>query len=192
MEVELKQISKHLSYVLRHRPDSVGVELGKAGWVPVDLLLVAFDRAGKPLERETLDRVVAENDKQRFEFSPDGAWIRARQGHSTPVELDYEPTAPPDVLYHGTATRNRESIFAQGLIKGGRHHVHLSTNKETMLQVAMRHGKPLLLAIDAARMHAAGHQFLVTGNHVWLTDHVPPEYLRVADDSPDASYQGGS
>lgn len=182
MQEELKRISKQLSYVLRHRPDSVGIELDRAGWVPVDVLLVAFERDGNSLARDTLDRVVAENDKQRFEFSDDGAWIRARQGHSTTVELAYEPTAPPDVLYHGTATRNLDSILAQGLVKGRRHHVHLSTNKATMLQVAMRHGKPVLLAIDAAKMHVAGHEFFVTGNHVWLTDHVPAEYLSVLAD----------
>jgi putative RNA 2'-phosphotransferase len=124
-----------------------------------------------------LERVVAENDKQRFEFSEDGLRIRARQGHSTEVELGYEPATPPDVLYHGTATRHLDSILQHGLVKGRRHHVHMSTNKETMIQVGMRHGKPVLLSIDAKRMLADGHTFYVTGNHVWLTDHVPPEYL---------------
>ncbi len=64
-----------------------------------------------------------------------------------------------------------------GLVKGARHHVHMSTNRETMLRVAMRHGKPVLLIIDAKQMFADGHEFFVTGNHVWLTEHVPPEYL---------------
>ena len=136
-------------------------------------------RSGKAVSLEVLQIVVAENNKQRFEFSADGSQIRARQGHSVEVDLGYVSTRPPAVLYHGTATRNLDSIFADGLQKGRRHHVHLSTNKETMIQVAMRHGKPVLLAIDAARMSEAGCEFFVTGNDVWLTDHVAPEYLSV-------------
>lgn len=177
----LKKISKQLSYILRHRPDSIGLVLQPGGWLEIDELLAALGRNGRSVSPAVLERVVAENDKQRFEFSDDRLRIRARQGHSTDVDLGYQPAAPPDVLYHGTATRHLESIFQQGLVKGRRHHVHMSTNKETMLQVGMRHGKPVLLSIDAARMVAAGHEFFVTGNQVWLTDHVPPEYLAVVE-----------
>ena len=180
-EKQRKPISKSLSYVLRHRPDTIGVELQEGGWIDIPVLLNAMKRSGKTLTLETLQTIVAECTKQRFEFSPDGSQIRARQGHSVEVDLGYEPTPPPPVLYHGTATRNLDSIFADGLIKGRRHHVHLSTNKETMIQVAMRHGKPVLLAVDAARMSEAGCEFYVTGNDVWLTDHVAPEYLTVVD-----------
>ncbi|HEX2474926.1 MAG TPA: RNA 2'-phosphotransferase [Lacipirellulaceae bacterium] len=176
----LKQISKSLCYVLRHRPDSVGIALGNGGWVAVDDLLAAFKRSGKPLTRDVLEVVVAENDKQRFEFSEDRSRIRARQGHSAKVDLKYQPATPPDVLYHGTATKNLDSIFQNGLIKGRRHHVHMSTNRETMVQVAMRHGKPVVLAIDAKQMSVDGHEFFVTGNHVWLTEHVPQKYIEIA------------
>lgn len=173
----LKKISKQLSYVLRHRPDSVGLELEDGGWVCVDSLLAALARNGQMVSHPVLERVVAENDKQRFEFSEDGLRIRARQGHSADVELGYAPAMPPDVLFHGTATRFLESILQQGLVKGRRHHVHMSTNRETMLQVGMRHGKPVLLAIDTKQMYEDGYEFFVTGNEVWLTDHVPPKYL---------------
>ncbi len=176
-KLKLKKISKSLSYVLRHRPESVGIKLSDSGWVDVDQLLDAFNQSGKKLTRELLEVVVAENDKQRFEFSKDGTQIRARQGHSTDVDLGYEAATPPDVLYHGTATRNLQSIEQNGLNKARRHHVHLSTNRKTMLDVANRHGKPVLLAIDAKRMHESGHQFFVTGNDVWLTDNVPPQYI---------------
>ncbi|REK11973.1 MAG: RNA 2'-phosphotransferase [Planctomycetota bacterium] len=177
----LKKISQRLSFVLRHRPDSIGLELQDGGWIDVDALLAALARDGKPVAPETLQLVVAENDKQRFEFSEDELRIRARQGHSTKVDLKYEPASPPDLLYHGTATRHLDSIFEQGLLKGNRHHVHMSTNKGTMIQVAMRHGKPVLLSIDARQMFADGHEFFVTGNKVWLTEHVPPKYLTVDD-----------
>jgi putative RNA 2'-phosphotransferase len=173
----LKKVSKSMSYVLRHRPDSIGLTLGPDGWVLIDKLLAAFGRNGKRYSKQLIETVVAESDKQRFELSEDGSMIRARQGHSVEVDLGYEPAVPPDVLFHGTATRHLASILEKGLIKGNRHHVHLSTNKETMLAVAMRHGKPVLLAIDAKQMHADGYPFYVTGNQVWLTDHVPTRYL---------------
>jgi putative RNA 2'-phosphotransferase len=85
----------------------------------------------------------------------------------------------PATLYHGTATRNLESILKTGLNKGQRHHVHLSTNIDTMIQVGMRHGKPVVIAVDSARMHADGFEFFVTGNDVWLTDNVPVKYVAV-------------
>jgi len=177
-----KRISKSLSYVLRHRPDSIGIELADDGWVAVETLLAALAKQGQPVTLEALTEVVATNDKQRFEFSEDGQRIRARQGHSVEVELGYVPAVPPDLLYHGTARHNLDSIFQTGLNKGRRHHVHLSTNKQTMIQVGMRHGQPVVLAVQASQMHAAGHEFFVTGNQVWLTDHVPPQYLSFAQD----------
>lgn len=176
-----KETSKQLSYILRHRTDSVGLELQDGGWVHVDDLLLALSNTGKELPRDLLELIVAENDKQRFEFSPDRARIRARQGHSAEVDLGYEPATPPALLFHGTATRNRESILAQGLLRGQRLHVHLSTNRETMIKVAMRHGKPLLFEIQALRMHTDGFKFFLTANAVWLTDHVPPQYLTVCE-----------
>jgi putative RNA 2'-phosphotransferase len=178
---ELKSVSKNLSYVLRHRPDSVGLSLDANGWVAVSDLIDAFLLSGKSLSEELLAAVVAGNDKQRFEFNDDRTQIRARQGHSVPVDLAYAPALPPELLYHGTARHNLESIFESGLLKGRRHHVHLSTNKATMLQVAMRHGKPVILLVHAQRMYADGHVFFVTGNNVWLTDHVPPAYLAVEE-----------
>lgn len=177
----LKEVSKRLSYVLRHRPDLIGLSLEEGGWLHIDDLLAAMTRRGRGMSVATLEQVVVENDKQRFEISADGKRIRARQGHSTPVELGYEPAIPPDMLYHGTATRNLDSILEQGLLKQRRHHVHLSTNKETMIQVAMRHGKPVLLSIHSRRMSEDGHQFFVTGNDVWLVDQVPPAYLAVVE-----------
>src|SRR5690242_15297883 len=110
-----KKISKSLSYVLRHQPDSVGLALGENGWVEVADLIEAFRQHGKELSLDLLREVVAENDKQRFEFSEDGASIRARQGHSVDVDLGYEPATPPELLFHGTATHNLDSIMTTGL-----------------------------------------------------------------------------
>ena len=177
MNPDIKKISKSMSYVLRHKPDAIGITLDPNGWVDIDVLIAAFQRNGKCYTHESIDRAVAENDKQRFEFNEERTRIRARQGHSVKVDLGYEPAVPPDVLFHGTATRNLDSVREKGLLKMSRHHVHLSTSKETMLAVAQRHGKPVILEVDAKRMHADGYEFFVTENDVWLVDSVPADYL---------------
>ena len=173
----LRTASRLLSRVLRHQPELAGVQLDAAGWVDVDALLAGLARLGHPLTRAQLDAVVAANDKQRFGLSPDGQRIRARQGHSVPVQLDYAPATPPPHLWHGTTTRHLPGIRAQGLVRGQRHHVHLSADPDTARRVGQRHGPPVVLEVDAARMHAAGHVFFRTDNGVWLTDAVPPGFL---------------
>ncbi len=179
----LVRLSKWMSLVLRHDPAKFGVVLDEAAWTRVDDLLAAAARAGVPLDDATLRRVVAENDKRRFALSDDGAMIRASQGHSVEVELGLEPVEPPPVLFHGTATRFLDSIRRDGLIPGSRRHVHLSADADTATTVGARHGRPAVLRIDAARMHADGHRFFLSANGVWLTDAVPTEYLGFPDDS---------
>ncbi len=175
------KISCQLSFLLMLRPDSIGLKLAEGGWINVDDLLAALASHGQTISKTVFQQVIAENDKQRFEFSDDGLRIRARQSHSVQVDLGYQRSVPPDVLYHGTATRFLASILDEGLLKGSRLHVHSSTNKEAMLQGATQHGKPVLLAIDAKQMLEDGHIFYLTGNNVWLTDRVPPKYLSLID-----------
>jgi putative RNA 2'-phosphotransferase len=174
---QAKSISKFLSYVLRHDPQSIGVALSPAGWIAVDELLAAAAKHGRRITREELEEVVAASDKQRFALSKDGLQIRANQGHSVPVELGYEPSPPPDVLYHGTTEKFLESIRRHGLQKRGRHHVHLSPTVETARAVGGRRGKPVILSIRAREMYAAGYAFFVTPNQVWLADEVPPQFI---------------
>jgi len=169
--------SKFLSLVLRHKPDTIGLTLDANGWVDIDVLLGAARDHGKKIDRQTLDRVVATNDKRRFSISEDGTRIRAAQGHSVAIDLALAPIIPPEVLYHGTATRFLDSIMAKGLIPGRRRHVHLSADIETAERVGKRHGKPVVLIIDAAAMTTRGVNFYRSENDVWLTDHVPSEHL---------------
>jgi putative RNA 2'-phosphotransferase len=170
--------SKFLSLVLRHEPSAAHVTLDSAGWVEVEALLAGCVMAGKAISRDDLEHVVVTNAKKRFEFSADGTRIRASQGHSVEVELEYAPQEPPELLYHGTATCFLDSIRAQGLLKMERHHVHLSAETRMTLEVGARHGKPVLLTILAGEMHAAGHVFFRSTNGVWLVDHVPPNFLQ--------------
>ncbi|MEQ8705481.1 MAG: RNA 2'-phosphotransferase [Phaeodactylibacter sp.] len=177
---DYKQISKKLSLLLRHKPELYHLELDPQGWCEVETLLAAFRKNGQPLDRSTLEAVVAQNDKQRFAFSTDGTRIRANQGHSIAVQLEYAPQEPPAVLFHGTATRFLSSIYEQGLLKQQRHHVHLSPDIETASKVGARHGKLALLKVDSARMFADGYSFFCSENGVWLTEQVPPAYIQPA------------
>ncbi len=165
--------SKRLSYVLRHVPSSVGLTLDAAGWVDVDALLAALGWT-----RAELERVVATNDKRRFALDESGTRIRASQGHSVAVDLGYAAQTPPQVLFHGTAERNLPVILAEGLRPGRRHAVHLSPDDVTARRVGARHGRPVVLRVDAEGMARDGAVFTRSANGVWLVDAVPPRYLR--------------
>lgn len=171
-EKETTKISKKLSYVLRHAPESIGIELEKNGWTSVKILLEKLN-----LSFSDLNYVVANNSKKRFAFSEDKTKIRANQGHSISIDLGLTKTPPPDILYHGTATRNLESIKNNGISKQKRHQVHLSNEIETAKQVGSRYGKPIVLKINTRKMADEGIVFFRTENGVWLTDYVAPEYL---------------
>jgi putative RNA 2'-phosphotransferase len=172
--------SRKLSLVLRHKPAAIGLTLDKNGWAEVAQLLKSLAASGMKISRAELDIIVAENDKQRFALSPDGRKIRASQGHSIAVDLEMESLEPPAELFHGTATHFVETILLTGLESRSRQHVHLSQDKETATKVGARHGKPVILTIDAAAMYAAGHQFYRSANKVWLTGTVPVTYLSVS------------
>jgi putative RNA 2'-phosphotransferase len=171
------RISKFLSLVLRHDPARIGITLDEAGWTDVDALLAAAARHGVQLTRDELRALVAASDKQRFALSDDGARIRANQGHSVEVDLQLPPREPPAQLYHGTVEAALEGIRELGLLRGTRHHVHLSPDVATATKVGRRRGEPVILTIRAADMHAAGYAFFCSENGVWLTEHVPPRFI---------------
>lgn len=182
MDARLVSFSKFLSLVLRHRPEHIGIELDTEGWTDVSVLIERARASGTMLDRATLLAVVADNDKKRFTLSGDGQRIRAAQGHSTAtVAMTREAATPPATLYHGTPERFVEPILRDGLSPGERHHVHLSPDVDTARTVAARRGRPVVLAVDAGAMRAAGHVFHQADNGVWLTAAVPPRFLRVVE-----------
>ncbi|MBV1907939.1 MAG: RNA 2'-phosphotransferase [Kangiellaceae bacterium] len=181
LERQIKSGSKYLSYILRHHPEEIGVDMDSKGWVNVEQLIDKSIQYGQLLDNSLVTQIVSTNNKQRFAISGNGQMIRANQGHSVKIELDLEATSPPAVLLHGTAQKNAEQINAQGLSKMQRHHVHLSQNKDTAMAVGCRYGKLLLLEIDATRMVDDGFVFYKTVNAVWLVGHVPAEYIKKID-----------
>ena len=173
----LEKASKFMSYALRHDPKAVGLVLDEGGWADVSALVIASN-GHHPLTEELLYEVVAACEKQRYALSDDKKRIRARQGHSIKVDLNLTPIQPPDFLYHGTATRFLDMILDKGLLKMERQHVHLSKDSDTAYKVGSRHGSPIILTIDAKKMHQDGFQFFLSENNVWLTDHVPVLYIK--------------
>ncbi|MEP6020375.1 MAG: RNA 2'-phosphotransferase [Paracoccaceae bacterium] len=169
--------SKFLSLVLRHKPEEIDLQLDKHGWVEVDQLLRKMKKANRRLNREELIQIVEANEKKRFTLSEDGLRIRAAQGHSIDVDLGLQALRPPNELYHGTASANLDAIFADGLNSGRRQQVHLSLDQETAERVGQRHGKPVVLRVEAEKMFKDGFVFFRADNGVWLTDEVPTRFL---------------
>lgn len=169
-----REISKFLSYVLRHKPETIGLTLDSQGWASVSELLA---KSTVTMNAHDLESAVVNNEKQRFAMSPDGQFIRANQGHSVKIDLGLTPSAPPEILFHGTVEKFLESILAQGLQPQSRLQVHLSKDIETAQTVGARRGKPVILRIKAGEMHRAGFSFFLSQNGVWLTDSVLPNFL---------------
>ena len=166
---DLVRKGKHLAFLLRHDTE---YQFDEHGWREVSDLI-----KNQGYTMRELEEIVETNNKKRYEFSDDKKKIRARQGHSIPVDVELKETTPPDVLYHGTATRFLSSILKQGIVKGTRLYVHLSDNVETAEKVGSRHGKPVVLFLDTKRMVADGIKFYLSNNNVWLTEYVDSKYI---------------
>ena len=175
--MSLKDTSKFLSLILRHKPQIVGIELDEHGWADVAELIYRVNRK-RPLDFATLEQIVAQDEKQRYSFSADKKLIRANQGHSIPVDVELAELEPPAVLYHGTGEKFSASIKAQGLIRKSRLYVHLSSDIETAQKVGQRHGKPKIFLVESLKMFVDGYKFYRSVNGVWLTEHVPARYLK--------------
>lgn len=176
-EQQKKKTSKFLSYVLRHHPELINLNLDENGWANVDKLIIKSTNDSQGFTIEELDEIVQTNDKKRFIFNEDKTRIRANQGHSIDINLALIPQQPPEFLYHGTAQSNIDSILEKGIEKRNRQHVHLSQDKETASKVGMRHGKPIILTINTEKMFDDGIEFYLSENNVWLTDFVDIKYI---------------
>jgi putative RNA 2'-phosphotransferase len=170
-----QQLSKLLSYWLRHAPEAGKLTLDASGWTSVQSVRVALSRQG--LDPALLEEMVETSDKQRFELSADGERIRARQGHSIAVDLGWPVATPPEFLYHGTVEKFLAAIMSEGLRPMDRHHVHLSPDIETATRVGQRRGAPVLLRVAAKHMVGEGAEFRLSSNGVWLVDAVAPRFL---------------
>ncbi|MBD5452855.1 MAG: RNA 2'-phosphotransferase [Lachnospiraceae bacterium] len=183
---QFENLSKEISYALRHAPWEYELEMDEEGWVPIGQLLEALHRAEKwkNICEADLSKMIEESEKKRHEIK-DGK-IRAFYGHSIPMKILKEEKMPPDILYHGTARRFMSSIMENGLLPQSRQYVHLSQDIETAENVGKRHDdKPCILKIDAKRAWNEGIKFYLGNEKVWLADAIPSEYIKYAKEYND-------
>lgn len=174
--MSLKETSKFISLILRHKPEAIGITLDEHGWANVNELIEGISKT-QPIDMATLEQIVEEDEKQRYSFNEDKTLIRANQGHSIPVDVELEEKEPPEFLYHGTGEKYVASIDVQGLIPKSRLYVHLSSDSDTAKKVGQRHGSPVIYVVNSGRMFRDGYTFYQSVNGVWLTKEVPLHYL---------------
>lgn len=174
--MSITRISRYISLILRHKPETIGIALDKHGWANVDALIAGVSKT-HPLTMDLLEEIVLTDDKMRYSFNEDKTLIRANQGHSIPVDVELEEKVPPEYLYHGTGEKYVASIDINGLIPKSRLYVHLSSNTDIALKVGQRHGKPVVYRINCKAMIEHGYKFYRSVNDVWLTKDVPAEFL---------------
>lgn len=171
------KLSKFISLVLRHNPGAANVTLDEHGWADVEALLAGIQSTGRKIDMALLEEIVAADNKQRYSFNQDRTLIRANQGHSIAVDVELEEQEPPEILFHGTATRFLDSIEREGLKSMSRLYVHLSQDVETARKVGARHGVPVVLRIHSGDMYRDGYPFYLSENGVWLTEKVGTKYF---------------
>jgi putative RNA 2'-phosphotransferase len=176
--MDLKSTSKYMSLILRHKPETIDISLDEHGWADTEELIAGIAR-DREFNMEMLEKIVRTDEKQRYSFNEDKTLIRANQGHSIPVDVELEEKIPPEILWHGTGEQYVDSINREGLIRKSRLYVHLSKDRETAKKVGSRHGRPMTYQVMAGQMYADGYKFYQSVNGVWLTEHVPPEYLKM-------------
>ena len=174
--MSLKDTSKFMSLILRHKPDIIDISLDEHGWANVNELIAGIAKTCD-FNMDILDEIVRTDEKQRYSFNEDKSLIRANQGHSIPVDVELDEVEPPAKLWHGTGEKYAASINEMGLIPKSRLYVHLSKDRDTAIKVGERHGKPVLYIVKAAEMYKDGYKFYLSKNGVWLTKEVPAKYL---------------
>lgn len=175
--MNLKNISKYLSLILRHKPEVIGISLDEHGWANVEELIAGISK-DYDFNMELLEEIVRSDEKQRYSFNEDKTLIRANQGHSVPVDVELVEQIPPDILWHGTGEKYVSAIDTEGLIPKSRLYVHLSKDEDTATKVGTRHGKSVVYHVLAKKMYDDGYKFFISVNGVWLTKTVPVKYLR--------------
>lgn len=176
-EKHFKEVSKFISLVLRHKPETIGIALDKHGYASASELLCGLRKHGEKLSREQLELIVALDDKKRYSYNMTHTLIRANQGHSINVNLNLSPLTPPDVLLHGTGVKYLGGIIVQGIIAKSRQYVHLTDNYNVAKITGGRHGDSIVLEVDALQMYKDGFSFFQSENGVWLTNEVPAKYI---------------
>lgn len=173
-----ERLSIFISLILRHKPDVIGITLDEHGWANVKELIDGINGSGRTINMEMLEEIVRTDNKGRYSFNESKELIRANQGHSVKVNVELKEAKPPDILYHGTATKFLDNIKHQGIRSMSRLYVHLSKDLNTAISVGSRHGKCVVLIVDTKRMSDDGQRFYLSENGVWLTEYIDWKYIK--------------
>ena len=173
----MQNISKFLSLILRHKPEAISIKLDSQGWASVSDIVIGMTNTGKNVDTKDIISIVLNDEKGRYSLKDNNTMIRANQGHSIKVDLDLKEKQPTKDLFHGTATQFVSIILKEGLKPMQRHHVHLSDNVDTAMQVGSRRGNPHIFTVNTSAMIVDGFKFYQSVNGVWLVDNVPTKYL---------------
>lgn len=176
-EMNLTNLSRYMSLILRHKPEVIGITLDEHGWANVDDLIHGIEKDNPDFNMDVLEEIVRTDNKQRYFFNDNKTLIRANQGHSIDVDVELKEKEPPKYLYHGTGEKYVNSIDQKGLISKSRLYVHLSKDVETAENVGKRHGKEVVYCVSSRQMYRDGYKFYLSENGVWLTKEVPVKYL---------------
>ena len=171
--------SIYISLILRHKPQVINKSIDEFGYMKVNELLEGMNSTGYTITERDLNRIIEEDDKQRYSFNNSKDKIRANQGHSIKVNLGLQPIDPPNILYHGTCKRVENIILSEGIKKMARQYVHLSKDIETARKVGLRHGEFLIFKVNTIQMFLDGYKFYLSDNDVYLTNYVPSKYISV-------------
>ena len=179
MNKKLVDISKTVSYALRHKPEEFSLKLDKEGWVDFDVFCKALAEhtPATYVDKKTVEKIIAESEKKRFELV-DGK-IRATYGHSISTKIEFKESIPPNILFHGTSHKAYDLICKEGLKPMNRQYVHLSVDAATARKVGARHDRnPVILVIDSPKMYSDGFKFFHSANDgTWMCESVPAKYI---------------
>lgn len=177
--MNLTNLSRYMSLILRHKPEVIGITLDEHGWASVNDLICGIEKNNPGFNMNILEQIVRTDSKQRYSFNDDKSLIRANQGHSVNVDVELKEKEPPEYLYHGTGEKYVKSINQDGLIPKSRLYVHLSKDIKTAENVGKRHGKEVVYRINSGQMYRDGYKFYLSENGIWLTKEVPIKYLEI-------------
>ena len=79
MNRRLTKISKYMSFILRHHPETIGLELDSERWASVEELVTKANASGKSITLEQVQQVVAQNEQKIFALSDDGQRLRCTE-----------------------------------------------------------------------------------------------------------------
>lgn len=179
-----KNIGRMVVKALRHCPDMLELEVDKAGYCSVQNLIASLHEHGYKVSADDIEEI---GKNERISFNENHTRIRVDYGNSIGLKLSdmYEKSeAPPTYLYHGTSKNVVSAIRENGILRvpakegsKARDHVFLTESQEIAFRKGNRHGESVVLRVNALEMHNAGYEFYHAKNDIWLTDHIPPQFI---------------